>query len=125
MKEKFLESYKMVSSHEGTLFIYGFSYAIIVGIAPFLIITVLVTSTLLLDIDGLVEMMAYYIPADLIEPFVLYIKQVAPSDIVLLISLSSVSFWMASKSVYSFLLEASRVDELNIRGYVLYCSWWS
>ena len=42
MEKKFLESYKMVSSHQGTLFVYAFAYALIIGIAPFLIIAVLV-----------------------------------------------------------------------------------
>lgn len=119
MKKKFIDSYKMLTSHEGTLFVYAFAYALIVGIAPFLIVAVLVTSNLLLDMDAMVEMMSHYIPSDLIMPFISYVKEVAPSDIILLISLSSVSFWVASKSVYSFLLEASRVDEVEIQGFIL------
>lgn len=119
MKDKFINSYRMVSSHEGTLFIYAFAYALIIGVAPFLIITVLVTSTLLLDMNAMVNLLAHYIPTDLIEPFVLYVKQIAPSDLILLISLSSVSFWVASKSVYSFLLEASRVDRVHIQAFIL------
>ncbi len=119
MKQKFIDSYKMLTSHEGTLFVYAFAYALIVGIAPFLIVAVLVTSTLLLDMNTMVEMMSHYIPSDLIVPFISYVKEVAPSDVILLISLSSVSFWVASKSVYSFLLEASRIDKVEIKGFVL------
>lgn len=119
MKDKFIEAYKMLTSHEGTLFVYAFAYALVVGIAPFLIVTVLVMSNLLLDMDTMVEMMSHYIPSDLILPFITYIKQVDVSDIILLISLSSVSFWVASKSVYSFLLEASRVDKVEVEGIIL------
>ncbi|HZJ87363.1 MAG TPA: hypothetical protein VFC75_03975, partial [Erysipelothrix sp.] len=74
MKDKFIEAYKMLTSHEGTLFVYAFAYALVVGIAPFLIVTVLVMSNLLLDMDTMVEMMSHYIPSDLILPFITYIK---------------------------------------------------
>lgn len=119
MFEKFFQSYKMVSSHDGTLFIYAFAYALIIGIAPFLILAVFLTSTLFLDMDSMVAMMSHYIPSDFILPFISYVKEIHPSDIVLLASLTSVSFGVASKSVYSFLLEASRVDEVNIQGFIL------
>ena len=109
----------MVSSHEGTLFIYAFAYALIVGIAPFLIVAVLIASTLVLNVDSMLALLGHYIPNDLIEPFVTYLQQVDASDIILIISLSSVSFWVASKSVYSFLLEASRVDEVSIKPFIL------
>lgn len=119
MEKKFLESYKMVSSHQGTLFVYAFAYALIIGIAPFLIIAVLVASNFLLDMNTMVEFLSYYIPSDLIVPFIKYVVEVAPSDVILLISLASISFWVASRSVYSFLLESSRIDDIQIPGYIL------
>ena len=73
MEKKFLESYKMVSSHQGTLFVYAFAYALIIGIAPFLIIAVLVASNFLLDMNTMVEFLSYYIPSDLIVPFIKYV----------------------------------------------------
>lgn len=113
MKNKLIDSYKMVSSHEGTLFIYAFAYALIVGIAPLLIILVLIASNLVLDIDSMVSILSLYIPTDLITPFINYIIEIAPQDIILLLSLSFVSFWVASKSIYSFLLETSRIEDVK------------
>ena len=119
MEKKFLDAYKMVKSHEGTLFVYAFSYSLITGIAPFLIIAVVIASTFLLDVNAMIDMISHFIPADLIEPFISYVKDSNFSDFILLVSLSSVSFWVASKSVYSFLLESSRIDEIKIRSIVL------
>ena len=70
--------------------------------------------------NTMVEFLSYYIPSDLIVPFIKYVVEVAPSDIILLISLASISFWVASRSVYSFLLESSRIDDSNSRIYSSY-----
>ncbi len=119
MKDKLIQSYKMVSTHNGTLFVYAFSYALILAIAPFLIIAVLVASQFLVNFGKLIDYLSYYIPSDLITPFVRYVSEVAPSDIVLLISLASVSFWVASKTVYSFLLESARIDDIKVSSLAL------
>lgn len=119
MARKLYDAYKMVSSHEGTLFVYAFSYSIIVGIAPFLILAVIIAGNLFLEVESMIEIISHYIPADLIGPFISYIQEVAPSDIVLIVSLSLASLWVASRSVYSFLLESSRIDEISIQKLVL------
>lgn len=119
MKNKFKAAYKMLTSHEGSLFVYAFSYALIVGVAPFLIVAVLVATTLVLDVNAMVELMSHYVPSDLILPFVSYVKGVDASDVILLISLASISFWVASKTIYSFLLETSRVDKIEVDGIIL------
>lgn len=121
LDKKFLKAYKMVSSYEGTLFVYAFSYSLITGIAPFLIIAVVVASKLLLDVDAIINLISNYIPPDLIVPFINYIREAAPTDLVLIFSLAAVSFWVASKTVYSFLLESSRIDEITIKSFVLRC----
>lgn len=119
MKDKLIESYRMLKTYNGTLFVYAFSYALIIGIAPFLIIAVLIASNFVLDMQTMIEFLGYYIPTDLIVPFINYVVEIAPSDFILLISLASVSFWVASRSVYSFLLESSRIDKFEIPSLIL------
>jgi membrane protein len=119
MEKKFIEAYKMVTSREGTLFVYAFAYALITAVAPFLTISVVLASTFLYDVDTIIATVSHFIPADLILPFVSYIRESSPSDIVLIISVASVSFWVASKSVYSYLLESNRIDTIDIKPFVL------
>lgn len=119
LKDKFLQAYRMVSSQDGTLFIYAFSYGLIIAIAPFLIIAVLIASNLLIDVDAMVQFLSLYLPGELIVPFINYVYEFAPSDIVLIVSLASASFWVASRSIYSFLLETSRIDNIHVPKMVL------
>lgn len=119
MEKKFIEAYKMVKSRDGTLFVYAFAYALITAVAPFLTIAVVLASTFLFDVDSIIATVSHFIPSDLILPFVNYISESSPSDIVLIISVASVSFWVASKSVYSYLLESNRIDTIDIKPFVL------
>ncbi|AMC94319.1 hypothetical protein AOC36_10145 [Erysipelothrix larvae] len=116
---RIIYAYKMVTSHEGRLFTYAFAYSLIIGIAPFLIVAVLLASRFWFNVDTIVNFMSYYIPEDLIIPFVTYIKTVETGDIVVIASLAVVSLWVASRTVYSFLLESSRVDSVGIENFVL------
>lgn len=111
--------HKMMSSNEGTLFTYAFAYSIIVGVAPFLIIAVVFVGTYAYDVNQIVMFLQRYVPRDLIEPFVTYIQASQFSNIWLIISLLGVSVWVASKSIYSFLLLSSEQDEVNISGMIL------
>lgn len=119
MLDKIKEVYSRVSSNEGTLFTYAFAYSLIVGLAPFLIVAVVFVGNYFFSVEQIVNLLAKYIPQDLIMPFVSYISLSDISSLSLVISLLSVSIWVASKSFYSFLLLASEDDGLDLPHFFL------
>lgn len=110
---------EMMSSNEGTLFTYALAYSIIVGIAPFIIISVVFVGTYVYDVSQIIQLLQRYVPADLILPFVDYIQTSDLSNLWLIVSLLGVSIWVASKSIYSFLLLSSEQDGVNINHFFL------
>lgn len=114
MFKKILEVSDRVRSNEGTLFTYAFAYSIIVGLAPLLIISVVFVGNYVFSVDQIVSLLSKYIPSDLIIPFVNYISLSDVSSLQLLIPLLGVSTWVASKSIYSFLLLASEDDGFDL-----------
>ena len=119
MKHKTKELFGMMTSYQGALFTYAFAYSIIAGIAPFLIIAVVFIGNYIFPVDQLVMFLQRYIPADLVVPFVEYLSASNIENLWLIISLLVVSVWVASKSIYSFLLLSAEQDELNVYHFLL------
>lgn len=118
-RSKLEEVKTMMTSREGTLFTYALAYSLVTGIAPFLIITIVYMGTYIYNVDQIVNVFQRYIPSDLILPFVKYIKAAEMSSPWFIISLLGISIWVASKSVYSFLLLSSEHDDIPISNFVL------
>ena len=119
MKDKIKQLVKMMTSYEGTLFIYAFAYSIIAGIAPFLIIAVVFVGGYIFPVDQLIQFLQRYIPTELVVPFVDYLLASNIENLAIIISLLFVSVWVASKSIYSFLLLSSEQDGLNVYHFLL------
>lgn len=119
MKTKLRELIKMMTSYEGTLFTYAFAYSIIAGIAPFLIIAVVFIGGYIYPVGQLISFLQRYIPAELVVPFVEYLSTSSIDNLALIISLLVASVWVASKSIYSFLLLSSEQDGIDVYHFLL------
>lgn len=122
MKEfmkKVKEIYIMATSSQGSLFVYAFSYSLLLGLAPFLIIAVVVIGNYVFSVEQIVSLLTLYIPANLIDPFIDYILIRDVESLWALITLLGASVWVASKSIHSLLLNSSLRDEVTIKGYIL------
>lgn len=117
--QKIIAIYKSATSGEGSLFIYAFSYSLLLGLAPFLIIAVMVIGNYVFSVDQIVNLMTQYIPKQLIDPFISYILINDFDSWWALFTLLGASVWVASKSIYSFLVNSSIRDEVKIYGFVL------
>lgn len=114
MKDKLKTIATMMTSNEGTLFTYALAYSLITGVAPFLIIIVLFVGPYVYNIEQIILFLQRYIPAELVNPFVEYLSASNLTNLWLIISLFGISIWVASKSIYSFLLQSSRHDDVDI-----------
>lgn len=114
-----LEIAKQVSSAEGSLFVYALSYSLLLGLAPFLIIAVMVIGNYVFSVEQIIGFLTQYIPAILIEPFVNYIMINNFNSFWALITLLGAAVWVASKSVHSFLLNSMVQDGIVVRGIIL------
>ena len=108
---KIKKIYKMVTDREGTIFTYAFAYSLIVGLAPLLIITVVFIGNYLLDVTQIIYYLQRFIPGEFIEPFIDYVMLTDARSTWILLSLLGASLFVASKSIYSFLLMARKSDD--------------
>lgn len=113
LRYKIRDIIKEITSYEGSLFTYAFAYSLILGIAPFLIITVVFLSHVI-DVSIITEVVQKFIPEELIMPFIEYVTSSTPSDWFVIISLFALSIWLASRSVYSFLIWISVKEEVEV-----------
>lgn len=112
--------YEMMSSDEAKLFTNGLAYSLLVGIAPLIIILVAFFGVYVVQVDQMIEFLSRYIPFDLVMPFVNYLKGSNTSNPTVLVSLLSISLWVGSKSVHSFLImNRSYTDTREMNGILL------
>lgn len=116
---KIKKIYKMVTDQEGTIFTYAFAYSLIVGLAPLLIITVVFIGNYLLDVTTIINYLQRFIPGEFIEPFIDYVMLTDARSTWILLSLLGASMFVASKSIYSFLLMARKNDDKPRKSIIL------
>lgn len=110
----------MISSDEAKLFTNGLAYSLLVGIAPLLIILVAFFGTYVVEVDQIIAYVSRFVPADLVMPFVNYIKNSNINNLGILISLLSASLWVGSKSVHSFMmLNRSYSEKKNLNSFLV------
>lgn len=117
--KKIIEIYKMATSGQGSLFIYALSYSLLLGLAPFLIIAIIVIGNYVFTVEQIISLLAQYIPYNLIEPFINYILVNNITSLWALLTILWASVWVASKSIHSFLLNSSIRDGVKVNGIVL------
>lgn len=116
---KCYQIYLSTMSPEGSLFVYAFSYSLLLGLAPFLIISVMVIGNFVFSVDQIVGLLTQYVPANLIQPFIDYILINNFDSLGALLTILGASVWVASKSIHSFLLNSSVRDKVKVNGIML------
>lgn len=111
--KKIIAVYKEFTSFEGSLFIYSLSFSFLLALAPSLIIFVMLFNFAYLDPNILIQYLGKVIPADFLGDFIQYIVPKEYNLVPALITLCT-SFWLASRSIYSFLLISARHEEVNV-----------
>lgn len=100
-------------SLEGSLFRYSLSYCFLFALLPGLIVALLLFQFSVLGVDELLHFLYYYVPEDLIKPFVNYIMQSDYSSLFALSIACIVPCFVASKSFYSFLLISAKEEQFE------------
>lgn len=108
-----LEWLKDVNSFEGSLFIYSLSFSLLLTIAPAIIVIVFSFELLELNIYGVVEGMALFIPDDVLYPFVDFLIHDNEHSMVASVVTTVLSLFLSSRCIYSFLLIASRYEKIE------------
>lgn len=97
---------------EGVMFTTSFAYSLLLALAPVLTIFVVVFQVAL-DLEQVTAFLTQYIPSEYVMPFVSYLMNQSFSGLVSLAMLLAASIYVASKSVYSFLLISAKEDEVE------------
>ena len=116
---KLIQCFEEITSHEGSLFIYSLSYSLLLTIAPAITIFVAFFSVFVLDVDLIVETLSMFLPSEYIAPFVDFLLNKESINTMTSIVSMIISFWLASRSNYSFLLISSKREEVLIPKWII------
>lgn len=94
------------------MFTASFAYSLLLALAPILTIFV-IAFQVTLDLNTITDFLVRYIPEEFVIPFVNYLESQSFSGLLSLIMLLAASVYIASKSVYSFLLISTKEDEIE------------
>ena len=114
------EIYRQFDSFDGRLFRYALAFSLLLAIAPILIALILVFQNSIILNEGaaevLVSVLIQYLPRDIIVPFVEWFSgEGEPIGFWATISTLAISFYLASRSIYSFLLISAQVEKSRCR----------
>ena len=116
---KLIQCFEEITSHEGSLFTYSLSYSLLLTIAPAITIFVAFFSVFVLDVDLIVETLSMFLPSEYIAPFVDFLLNKESINTMTSIVSMIISFWLASRSNYSFLLISSKREEVLIPKWII------
>lgn len=108
-----LKCIKEVNSFEGSLFVYSLSFALLLTIAPAIIVVVFSFEWLELNIYEIVEGFALFIPDDVLYPFIDFLLNENDQSMLGSIITTFLSLFLSSRCIYSFLLIASRYEMIE------------
>ncbi|MFR1756184.1 hypothetical protein B5E91_00495 [Thomasclavelia spiroformis] len=97
-------------SSQGNLFRYSSSFCMLLGLLPGLIIVLRIFQNEILNNPKLVEFLYWYLPKELISPFIEYVLSKDYDTYLSLIISMGLSIYLASNAIYSFML-ISKDDE--------------
>lgn len=112
---------QMVCSHEGSLFTYALSFSLLLALAPSLLLFVMLFADMVLNLELLASLVMRFIPsADeaLIKDIFQYFAA-RQYSLLSYVSTMIASFYLASRSIYSFLLISARNEEITLPGWLL------
>lgn len=111
--KKIIAVYREFTSSDGSLFIYSLSFSFLLALAPSLIIFVMLFNFAYLDPVILVQFLERFIPSEFLGEFIMYLIPKEYNLIPAILTLCT-SFWLASRSVYSFLLISAQHESVDV-----------
>lgn len=117
--KKLIQCYRMFTSFEGTTFVYALSYSLLLALTPLIALVVLVFRNSNQGLSTILQFLQKYVPSEFITPFVEFFTNNSPSELLPFLFFIGVSFYVASKSIYSFLLISARADEVDFPSWFL------
>lgn len=102
-----------MNSFEGSLFVYSLSYALLLTIPPAMIVVVFSFRWIDLNIHEIVNVFALFIPDEVLYPFIDFLINENKNSILGSLITTIISLFLSSRSIYSFLLIASRHERIE------------
>ena len=110
---KIIECIKELNSFEGSLFVYSLSYALLLTIPPAMIVIIFSFRWIDLNINEIVDIFALFIPDEVLYPFIDFLVNENKNSMFGSLITTFVSLFLSSRSIYSFLLIASRYERIE------------
>lgn len=111
--KKILLCIKEINSFEGSLFVYSLSYSLLLTIAPACIVMVASLQWFRINLTNVLNTLALFVPDEFIFPFVEYLLNNGNTSKWTSLVIMSISLFLSSRSIYYFLLIASRLEKIE------------
>ena len=108
-----LKCLKEMNSFESNLFVYSLSYALLLTIPPAISVFVFSFGWLKLNITDIVDVFSLFIPDDLLYPFIGFLLEKRMDSMLGSFITTSLSLYLSSRCIFSFLLIASRHEKIE------------
>lgn len=111
--DKIKKLIEQFTSFEGSLFCYSLSFSFLLALAPALTIFVMLFVLFYLDPQIIIEFGTRFLPAEYITPYVDFILSKDVTGLIPLVTTLAISMWLASRSIYSFLLVSAQHETIT------------
>lgn len=111
--DKIKKLIEQFTSFEGSLFCYSLSFSFLLALAPALTIFVMLFVLFYLDPQIIIEFGTRFLPAEYITPYVDFILSKDVTGLIPLVTTLAISMWLASRSIYSFLLVSAQHEAIT------------
>lgn len=111
--DKIKKLIEQFTSFEGSLFCYSLSFSFLLALAPALTIFVMLFVLFYLDPQIIIEFGTRFLPAEYITPYVDFILSKDVTGLIPLVTTLTISMWLASRSIYSFLLVSAQHEAIT------------
>ena len=101
--------FQQFTSFEGNVFRYSLAFSLLLAFAPGIIFCVAIFMAFYLDPLIIIEYGTRFLPKDYLIPFVEYVLESSSFSLGFIIT-TLIALWLASKSIYSFLLINAKVE---------------
>lgn len=103
--------FQQFTSFEGNVFRYSLAFSLLLAFAPGIIFCVAIFMAFYLDPLIIIEYGTRFLPKDYLIPFVEYVLESSSFSLGFIIT-TLIALWLASKSIYSFLLINAKVERI-------------
>lgn len=111
--------YQEFTSFEASLFRYSLSFSLLLAFAPSLMIFIMLFNFEWFPIEIILHFLYQIVPSELVAPFIEFLLRKEYHSLIYFFTTLAISFWLASRSMYSFALISARYEKVYLPKWII------